>query len=38
MERQIGEIFEYQGKILKVKEAEGKICDGCSFLNKLGDV
>ena len=34
MERRIGEIFEYQGKILRVKEAEGKICEGCSFLNK----
>ena len=34
MERRIGEIFEYQGKILRVKESEGKICEGCSFLNK----
>ena len=34
MERRIGEIFEYQGKILRVKEAEGKICEGCLFLNK----
>ena len=34
MERKIGEVFEYQGKILRVKEAEGKICEGCLFLNK----
>ena len=34
MERRVGEVFEYQGKIFRVKEAEGKICEGCSFLNK----
>ena len=34
MERKIGEIFEYEGKILRVKEVEGKICKGCLFLNK----
>ena len=34
MERRIGEVFEYQGKIFRVKEAEGKICEGCSFLTK----
>ena len=34
MERKVGEVFEYQGKIFLVKEAEGKICEGCSFLNK----
>lgn len=34
MERRVGEVFEYQGKILRVKEAEGKICEGCLFLNK----
>ena len=34
MERRVGEVFEYQGKILRVKEAEGKICEGCLFLTK----
>ena len=37
MERRIGEIFEYQGKILQVKETKvscRKICEGCIFLNK----
>ena len=34
MERRIGEIFEYQDKILQVKEAEGKFCEGCVFLTK----
>lgn len=34
MERRIGEIFEYDGKILRVKEAEEERCDGCLFSNK----
>ena len=34
MERRVGEVFEYQDKILRVKEAEGKICEGCVFLTK----
>ena len=34
MERKIGEVFEYQGKILQVKEEEGIICEGCLFLSK----
>lgn len=34
MERKIGEIFEYEGKILRVKEAEEERCDGCLFSNK----
>ena len=34
MERKIGEIFEYDGKILRVKEAEEERCDGCLFSNK----
>lgn len=34
MERKIGETFEFEGKILQVKEAEQYACKGCFFENK----
>ena len=42
MERKVGEVFEYQGKKLRVEESKNGGCDGCffdgqtlSFCNKL---
>ena len=34
MERKIGEIFEYEGKKLQVKESASSGCDGCFFVGK----
>lgn len=31
MERKIGETFEYEGKVFKVKEVEENICNSCFF-------
>lgn len=33
-ERKVGEIFEYQGKKLKVVETKGSICNNCYFENR----
>lgn len=30
MERKVGEIFEYDGRMIQVKKTRG-ICDGCYF-------
>lgn len=34
MERKIGEVFEYQGKKLKVVQTEGSTCYNCYFANR----
>lgn len=34
MERKIGEVFELEGRKLKVEKAERGSCTGCSLLNK----
>lgn len=35
MERCIGEVFEFEGKKLKVEESKGICCDGCYFYDKI---
>lgn len=34
MERKIGEVFEFEGKKLKVEKAKNGSCDGCAFQAK----
>ena len=35
MERKIGEIFEFEGKKLKVEESKGICCYECYFYDKI---
>ena len=34
MERKIGETFDFEGKMIQVKESERVCCDGCFFDEK----